>query len=45
MRLLEQVRGRIRYQHYSPRTEQAYVQWMRLFAKWNGLRHLRDGGQ
>ena len=30
-RLLDQVRERIRYKHYSLRTEQAYVQWVRMF--------------
>ncbi|AVS85367.1 hypothetical protein C8239_11880 [Paracidovorax avenae] len=39
-RLLDQVRERIRYKHYSPRTEHAYVQWVRMFVKWHGLRHL-----
>ena len=28
-RLLDQVRERIRYLHYSLRTEQAYVHWVR----------------
>jgi hypothetical protein len=37
-RLLEQVRERIRYLHYSLRTEQAYVRWVRLFVRWSGLR-------
>ena len=41
-RLLDQVRERICYKHYSLRTEQAYVQWMRIFVKWHGLRHPRD---
>ncbi|WP_353617574.1 phage integrase N-terminal SAM-like domain-containing protein [Paracidovorax avenae] len=43
-RLLDQVRGRIRYKHYSLRTEQACVQWVHMFVKWNGLRHPRDMG-
>ena len=33
-RLLDQVRERISYRHYSLRTEQAYVQWVRMFMKW-----------
>jgi site-specific recombinase XerD len=41
-RLLDQIRERIRYKHYSLRTEQAYVQWVRMFVKWHGLRHPRD---
>lgn len=38
-RLLDQVRERIRYLHYSIRTEQAYVQWVRAFVHFHGLRH------
>lgn len=30
-RLLEQVRARLRVKHYSVRTEQAYVAWIRRF--------------
>lgn len=44
-RVQDQVRERIRYKHYSLRTEQAYVQWVRVFVKWLGLRHLRDMGR
>ncbi|WP_200871561.1 phage integrase N-terminal SAM-like domain-containing protein [Delftia sp. RIT313] len=29
----------------SLRAEQAYVQWVRMFVKWQCLRHLRDMGQ
>lgn len=43
--MLDQVRERIRYKHYSLRTEQAYVQWVRMFVKWHGLWHPRDMGQ
>lgn len=31
VRLLDQVRERIRYKHFSIRTEEAYVYWMRGF--------------
>ena len=31
--------------NYSLRTEQACVQWVRMFVKWHGLRHPRDMGQ
>jgi len=34
-RLLDQVRERIRYKHYSLRTEQAYVEWVEVFVKWS----------
>ena len=43
-RLLDQVRERIRYKHYSLRTEQTYVQWVRVFVKWSGMRHPREMG-
>ena len=28
-KLLDQIRNRIRYKHYSIRTEQAYIEWIR----------------
>ena len=43
-RLLDQVRERIRYMHYSIRTEHAYVHWIRAFVKFHGLRHPVDMG-
>ncbi|HJU22846.1 MAG TPA: integron integrase [Casimicrobiaceae bacterium] len=41
-RLLDLVRQRIRYKHYSLRTEQAYVDWIRRFIRHNGNRHPSD---
>jgi integron integrase len=38
-RLLDQVRERIRFKHYSLRTEQAYVDWIRRFVLFHGKRH------
>lgn len=38
-RLLEQVRQRVRAKHYSLRTEQAYLGWIRRFILANGKRH------
>jgi site-specific recombinase XerD len=38
-RLLEQVRARIRFKHYSIRTEQAYVDWIKRFIGHSGKRH------
>jgi len=38
-RLLDQVRDRIRFKHYSLRTEQAYVDWIRRFIRFHGNRH------
>ncbi len=44
-RLLDQLRERIRYLHYSLRTEQAYVHWVRAFVRFHGLRHPQEMGQ
>jgi integron integrase len=44
-RLLDQVRERARYLHYSLRTEKAYAYWIRMFVRWSGLRHPRDMGE
>lgn len=43
-RLLEQVRRRLRAKHYSLRTEQAYVYWIRRFILASGKRHPRAMG-
>jgi integron integrase len=43
-RLLDQVRELIRIRHYSIRTEQAYVQWIRRFIVFHGKRHPRELG-
>lgn len=43
-RLLDQVRERVRYLHYSLRTEQAYVHWVRVFVRFHGLRHPKTMG-
>lgn len=43
-RLLDEVRGRLRLKHYSLRTEQAYVAWIRRFILANGKRHPREMG-
>ena len=44
-RLLDQLRERIRYMHYSLRTEQAYLYWVRFFIRWHGMKHPRDMGE
>ncbi|WP_409993819.1 phage integrase N-terminal SAM-like domain-containing protein [Roseateles koreensis] len=41
-RLLDQLRERIRFLHYSRSTEDAYVFWVRAFIRHYGLRHPRD---
>lgn len=38
-RLLERVRAKVRTRHYSPRTERAYVDWVRRFVLFHGRRH------
>lgn len=43
-RLLDQVRACVRYKHYSIRTEKAYVYWIRMFVRHQGLRHPREMG-
>ena len=43
-RLLDQVREVIRMRHYSIRTEQAYVQWIRRFVLFHGKRQPREMG-
>lgn len=43
-RLLDQVRDRIRLKHYSIRTEDTYVEWIRRFILFHGKRHPRDMG-
>lgn len=44
VRLLDQVCERIRYLHFSPRTEDAYVYWVRAFVRWHGLRYPAEMG-
>ena len=44
-RLLDQVRERIRYLHYSIRTEQAYVHWVRAFVRFHRMRHPAEMGK
>lgn len=41
-RLLEAVRSRLRLKHYSLRTEQAYLYWIRRYIHANGRRHPRE---
>ena len=43
-RLLDQVRGKIRLKHYSIRTEQAYVDWIKHFVLHFDKRHPREMG-
>ena len=48
-RLLDQVRERIRYAHYSLKTDKAYHYWIRFFILWSatqpgGIRHPGETG-
>lgn len=45
VRLLDQLRERIRLLHYSLRTEEAYVYWARAFIRFHGLRHPAELGK
>ena len=39
VKLLDQLRERIRYLHNSIRTEESYVYWVRAFIRFHGVRH------
>ena len=41
-RLLDGMRERIRYRHYSLRTERAYCRWVVRFIHFHGMRHPRE---
>lgn len=48
-RLLDQVRERVRYKHYSFKTENDYLYWIRFFIRWcatrlGDMRHPRELG-
>ncbi len=43
-RLLEALRQAMRLRHYSYRTEQTYVDWVRRFIHFHGTRHPKDMG-
>ncbi|MGC3962796.1 MAG: integron integrase [Rhodocyclaceae bacterium] len=38
-KVLDQLRERIRYLHYSLRTEEVYVYWVRAYIRFHGIRH------
>jgi integron integrase len=44
LKLLDQVRQKVRYLHYSKKTEQAYVQWIRRYILFHGKRHPKELG-
>ena len=41
-KLLDQVRDAMRLKHYSLRTEETYIQWIRKFILFHGKKHPRD---
>lgn len=41
-RLMDQVRDTLRLHHYSLRTEQSYLQWVKRFIFFHNKRHPRD---
>lgn len=43
-RLLDQLRERIRFLHYSKSTEEAYVHWCKAFIRFHGRQHPKDLG-
>src|SRR5574341_190073 len=44
-KLLDRVREALRTRHYSPRTEEAYVGWIRRFIFFHGKRHPAGMGE
>ena len=44
LKLLDQLREQIRYRHYSLRTEEAYVYWVRAYVRWAGMKHPKSLG-
>jgi len=44
-KLLDQVRSAIRVRHYSRRTEDSYVHWIRRFILFHGKRHPSEMGE
>lgn len=43
-RVLDQLRERLRLMHYSVRTEETYVYWVKAFIRFHGLRHPAEMG-
>lgn len=44
-KLLDQLRAQIRLKHYSYRTEQTYVLWVKQFIRFHGYKHPREMGK
>src|SRR5215471_8562538 len=43
-KLLDRVRQTMRTNRYSPRTEQVYVDWIKRYIRFHGIRHPQDMG-
>ena len=43
-KLLDRVRATMRLNRYSPRTEEAYVDWIKRFIRFHGVRHPQEMG-
>lgn len=41
-KLLEKVREMLRLKHYSPKTEDTYIQWIRRYIRFHNMRHPRE---
>mgnify|MGYP000585232142 CR=1 FL=1 len=41
-KMLDRMRQVLRVRHYSPRTEESYVQWAKRYILFHGTRHPRD---
>jgi len=44
-KLLDRVRDRIRFKHYSIRTEEAYASWIKRYILFHGKKHPADMGK
>ena len=45
VKLLDRVRHKIRLKHYSIRTEQAYVSWIKRYIHFHNMKHPKDMGE
>jgi Phage integrase, N-terminal SAM-like domain len=44
-KLLDRVRWHLQVKHYSPRTEKAYIDWIRRYILFHRKRHPEDMGE
>ncbi|MGB5966678.1 MAG: phage integrase N-terminal SAM-like domain-containing protein [Sulfurimonadaceae bacterium] len=44
-KLLDQVRDKIRFKHYSIKTEKSYVGWIKRYIVFHSLQHPREMGK